>query len=84
MSVKLKNQEEKRGIPAYDMKDGQIGVIVNSVDNNGIRRIVQKYGRNLVSIGLKSPMSFIIMERSEDLRVEILPNGTELIIENNQ
>ena len=80
--AKLKSNEKPATIMAKDLKDGQIAIIIEDFsDYKG--RVIQKFGDNLVTIGMSSGQSWCNGD-SVKLLVRVLENGEELIITNNQ
>lgn len=86
MSVKLTNQIEE-DIPVFEMKDGQIAIITkwgNSPEYIG--RIVQRYGDELITIGMNSHYRWDNLSDgllSPECRVRLLqPGETITIVEN--
>ena len=78
----------KDDIPVSAMKDGDIAVIIKWGHTSGMEHIgevVQRYGNSLISLGQGSshcwPDSVHRWADSDNLRVRILPPGTELVIE---
>jgi len=87
MTVKLKNARLP-GIPSHNMKDGEIAIITEwSVHKKYVGSIVTRFGKSLVRIGHPEceawPLWFDINTTGlrADCRVELLPSGTELVIE---
>jgi hypothetical protein len=79
--IKL-SEEKVKTLLAKDLKDGQLAVIVEDYSNYK-GRIVQKYGDNLVSIGLPTGNGWqewatVILE------VRVLQDGETLTIFNNE
>lgn len=63
-------------IEAKDLKDGQIGVMIELYEG----RIVQKHGGKIVSIGLNHGNGF---SKVCSNKVRVLRNGEKIVIENN-
>ena len=82
--VKLKQEYKDNSIPVSELKDGQIGVITEWTNNYYIKTIIQKNQFVLIVIGGKCGDGWGKIPTSEDCRVRILEDGTELIITNNQ
>jgi len=91
MSVKLEKIHSVE-IPAADLKDGQIAVITSWSNNfqvvwkTYIGCVVQRYKQSLVVIGENSRKGWANFFdcSSVGCYVQILENGTALIIENNK
>lgn len=80
--VKLKSNEKPNTIMAKYLEDGQIAVIVEDFsDYKG--RVIQKFGDNLVTIGMSSGQGWCNGD-SVTLLVRVLENGEELIVTNNK
>lgn len=80
--VKLKSDEKPTTVMAKDLEDGQIAVIVEDFsDYKG--RVIQKFGDNLVTIGMGSGQGWCNGD-SVTLLVRVLENGEELIVTNNK
>ena len=80
--VTLKSNEKPNTIMAKDLEDGQIAVIIeNFSDYKG--RVVQKYGDDLVTIGMSSCRGWP-NGNSVTLLVRILEEGELLTITNNK
>lgn len=80
--VTLKSDEKPTTVMAKDLEDGQIAVIVeNFSDYKG--RVVQKYGDDLVTIGMSSYRGWP-NGNSVTLLVRILEEGELLTITNNK
>ena len=83
MSAKLVNKEDDMTVCACDMKNGQLGVIVEWPFKSFIGVVVQAYENQLIPIGYadawdnRSNLKF-------DCRVRLLrPNETIVVIDNN-
>jgi hypothetical protein len=70
-------------IMAKDLKDGQLAVIVESYSNYK-GRIVQKYGDDLVAIGLPTDNGWTNGANVVTLAVRVLRDGETLTIINNE
>lgn len=84
MSVRLKTQYAPNTIPVRDMRDGQIGIVRECLVREYIGRIVQCYGSALVSIGLPAGKGWQPKPGLDSFRVEILKDGTDIVVEDNQ
>ena len=81
--LQLKEKNKDNSIPVSELKDGQIGVITEwSNDNDYLKIIIQRSGDYLIVIG--SPEDWIKITTNTYCRARVLPEGTELIITNNQ
>lgn len=82
MPVKL-TTTKTNGIPVRDMKDGQIGVIVFSRDDDRLHgRVVQKYEQLCIAIGMP-PGHGIQVGYNTDCRVRLLEPGETIEIVSN-
>jgi hypothetical protein len=79
--IKL-SEEKVKTLLAKDLKDGQLAVIVEDYSNYK-GRIVQKYGDNLVSIGLPTGSGWQEWA-TVTLEVRVLQDGETLTIFNNE
>ena len=93
MSVRLETEERDNTIPARDMRDGQIGVITLWSDNpkcSYVGRIVRMRtsdradGRYLQDLTKPSDGWCNVDELGGTERVRVLPNGTRLVVEDNE
>lgn len=86
MSVKLTNQIIE-DISVYEMKDGQIAVITKwGGSPYYIGRIVQRYGNNLITIGMDCGRTWpgLFNEKPDsELRVRLLKPGETITIVKN-
>ena len=83
MGVKLRKEEQKPGICVYDMKDGDIGEIVDWPIEQYIGRIVQRYKNCLLIVGQDSRKGWSeIFDRPHDnhCRIRLLQPGEMLEI----
>lgn len=80
MPVRLNKKSET--IPAYQMKDGQIGAIA---DGHLAGRIVQRYDDKLIAIGEDSGQAYpnAISSKSEEFKVRLLEEGETICVTNN-
>jgi len=83
MSVKLKEKEQYGTICADDMEHGKYYVVTSwCCDSTDEGEIVVRLGEALICLTEKQLYpSFFKHHRQEKNRVRILPNGTELVIE---
>ncbi len=80
--VKL-NEEKVKTLLAKDLKDGQLAVIVGDYSNfKG--RIIQRFGNDLVSIGLPIGDGWSNRADAVTLEVRVLQDGEILTIFNNE
>jgi len=81
--MKLHLKEQDNTIPVYDLKDGQIAVIIDWDYQGYVGRIVQRYEDILVTLGRSNGSAFTtaLTNRNEKLRVRVLEPGTLLEIE---
>lgn len=80
--VKLKSDEKLTTIMAKDLEDGQMAVIIEDF-NDYKGRVIQKFGDNLVTIGMSRGNGWCNGD-SVTLLVRVLENGEELIVTNNK
>ena len=80
--VQLKEKNKDNSIPVYELKDGQIGVITQWSALKYLGVVVQIIGDRLIIIGSDEIWGGV--PKTSQYRVRILPEGTELIITNNQ
>ena len=73
------NPEKPRIVTPSEMKDGEIGEIVEWTFDGAIGRIVQKYKESLISLGMHSGKSFSLAGniKLKGCEVRILPPGTK-------
>jgi hypothetical protein len=84
MSVKLKNPLKPTWISIYDMEDGDIAIIRTWTFDTAVGRIVQRYKDILITVGQHSGKSYPSCLSGKDdgkCFVELLPSGTELVID---
>lgn len=87
MPVSLKKEPVDDTIAVYEMRDGQIGIITKwRLHDLYIGKIVQRFEDSIIVIGEESDNSWpnFCHNKFDDCRVRILPNGTQLTIQNNQ
>jgi hypothetical protein len=77
------NEEKVKTLLAKDLKDGQLAVIVESYSNYK-GRIVQKYGDDLVAIGLPTGNGWTNGANVVTLAVRVLQDGEILTVLNNE
>jgi hypothetical protein len=77
------NKGVEETIMAKDLKDGQLAVIVESYSNYK-GRIVQKYGDDLVTIGLPTGHEWTNGANVVTLAVRVLQDGETLTVLNNE
>ncbi len=77
------NKGVEETIMAKELKDGQLAVIVESYSNYK-GRIVQKYGDDLVSIGLPTGNGWSSGANTVTLTVRVLRDGEILTVLNNE
>jgi hypothetical protein len=80
--IKL-NEEKVKTLLAKDLKDGQLAVIVEDYSNYK-GRIVQKYGDDLVAIGLPTGNGWSCRADEVTLEVRVLQDGETLTVLNNE
>jgi len=83
--VELTNKTDNT-IPVRELKDGQIAVITHFGKNNDeyLGNIVQRYGDNLIQIGVERCESWEPLFEYNKCRVRVLADGETLTIKNNQ
>lgn len=80
--IKL-NEEKGKTLLAKDLADGQLAVIVDDCSNYK-GRIVQKYGGNLVAVGLSTGNGWYGGADTVTLEVRVLQDGETLTVLNNE
>ena len=81
MAVELLKEETVKGIPACEMKDGEIGVVVAWKPDEYIGRIVQRHEDELISIGKAYRYRWNAIDRLPSAcRVRVLEKGEKLVI----
>ena len=90
MSVKIEKPEKLKTY-ATDLKDGQLAVITQDdpkASNGNLHgTLVQKNRHDLVAVACVTPQSFIHYfgdDIIEPIEVRVVPNGTILIVRDNQ
>ena len=82
-SVRIVGEEMRRGIPVREMKDGQIGRIVEwGAGTNRRGALIRRIGVMFVSLG--AGIFWSNLEQDDAFRVEIVPNGTRLEVVDNE
>jgi hypothetical protein len=84
MTVRIEEESTDNTIPAYKMCDGQIGVITDSSSNSYRGEVVQRIDKALVRLGYGRSETWNPIPEREGFRVRILPNGTRLVVEDNE
>ena len=81
----LKIKKDSNAISVYDLKPGDIAVIIKNPGMNYVGKCVQRYKDSLVVLGEKNGWDdfYTAYNNTEVNRflVKVLPSGTELIIE---
>lgn len=80
--LKLK-EECVETIMAKDLKDGQLAVIIEDYSNYR-GRIIQKYGDDLISIGMATGNGWSGGANVVSLAVRVLEDGELLTVTNNE
>jgi hypothetical protein len=76
------SKENKKTVMAKDLKSGQLAVIIEEFsDYKG--RIIQKYGEDLVAIGMPTGNGWSGGANRVSLEVRILEEGEILTVTNN-
>jgi hypothetical protein len=82
--IKLVKKEKPKGIWVGDMKDGDVGIIVDWTVAMCLDEIVQRYHNNLVGVGMSGGNGwsnlFINDDLSTNCRVRLLEKGDILIV----
>jgi hypothetical protein len=80
VTIRLKTSSSP--ILSHDMKDGDVGVITEWSENNHyIGRIVQRFGQDMVALGMNSRKGWcgwFTMACQKDCRVRLLQSGDVL------
>ena len=71
-------------IPASDLREGQIAVIVHWEHVRYLGYIVQRRGTEIHILGPGRPDKFCAISELKTNRVRVLPNGTTLTITDNE
>ncbi len=79
--VELIGNERKNRVLARDLRDGQIAIIIEDCIYNG--RIIQRFGDDLITIGLPSGSHWTNVE-GVTLEVRILEDGELIRIKDNK
>jgi hypothetical protein len=81
--MKLHLKEQDNTIPVYDLKDGQIAIIISWDNPRHEGQIIQRYKDILITLGECSGGAFTtaLNNRNLRLRVRVLEPGTLLEIE---
>lgn len=79
--VELISNKRKNRVLARDLRDGQIAIIIEDGDYNG--RIVQRFGNDMVTIGLTHGNHWTQVE-DNTLEVRILEDGELIRIKDNK
>ena len=66
-----------------EMKDGQIGVIVEWAGSCYLGEVVQRYGDELIVLNKPEGQAWGTLNVANNCKVRILPNGTTLEITDN-
>ncbi len=78
--IKLVEEEKLKGIWVSDMKDGDVGVIVDCKIDCYVGRIVQRYINVLITIGTSNGHWSHIFDLPKNFRVRVLEKGETLIV----
>jgi hypothetical protein len=86
MSVHLKHDPRKCGVSVMTMRDGQLAKITVPHDNFLVGMIVQRVYNDLRVVGQPGQDGWSNLFKTEGygMMVEILKNGTYLVVENNE
>lgn len=81
--LRLKEELVPAETMAKDLRDGQLAVVIEDYfDYKG--RIIQKFGDDLVAVGMCSGNGWIGGANVNTLKVRILEDGELLIVSNNK
>ncbi len=81
--LRLKEELVPAGTVAKDLRDGQLAVIIEDYfDYKG--RIIQKFGNDIVTIGMSCGNGWIDGGNVNTLKVRILKDGELLTVSNNK
>lgn len=81
--LRLKEELVPAGTLAKDLRDGQLAVVIEDYfDYKG--RIIQKFGDDLVAIGMASGNGWIGGANVNTLKVRILQDGELLTVSKNK
>jgi hypothetical protein len=87
MTVKIHNIADNQTLTPYQMRDGQIGILVDQPSLSETEVIVQRHGDDLILLGRHSERTlkgFCKYENSSSRNIRPLPNGTTIQIVNNE
>jgi CO dehydrogenase/acetyl-CoA synthase delta subunit len=81
--LRLKEELVPAVTMAKDLRDGQLAVVIEDfLDYKG--RIIQKFGDDLVTIGMSSGNGWVDGANINTLKVRILEDGELLTVSNNK
>jgi hypothetical protein len=83
MSVELTNKDDG-SISAFEMKDGQLGVIVSgTVGRHYQGKVVQKYDTKLICVGYHIGGTWGVVTENSPIRVRLLKAGETITVVDN-
>ena len=84
MSVRIIDGRQDGTIPVRELRDGQLGEIVEWGAPKYHGDIVQPRGKELVAVGKPNGESWAHIPQEDNRRVRVLPNGTWLEVTDNE
>lgn len=87
MGAKLESTEVKSCVYPKDLKDGQIAIVIGSQIYRHIGSVVQRVGKNLITIGKSEGSAWnsaCVPDSLNTLELRVLKDGEKIIVENNQ
>jgi hypothetical protein len=81
--LKLKEKLVPDKLMAKDLKDGQLAIIVEDYFDYK-DRIIQKFGDDLITVGMSSGNGWVGGANINTLEVRVLKDGEVLIVSNNK
>ena len=86
MPVELREAKPRVGIPVRNLRDGQIARIVewDTSPQLYVGRTVQRFRDALITVGESSDRSWNNIAQPDGCRVIVVPDGSELVVRDNQ
>ena len=81
--LRLKEELVPARTVAKDLRDGQLAVVIDNEYNGYKGRIIQKFGDDLVTIGMSTGNGWRGGANINTLEVRVLKDGEVLIVSNN-
>lgn len=83
-AMPLRMTSVKPGVPAWDMADNHLAIVVAAPDAADVGLLVERRGDRLFVVGEYQEFDEPFDRGDDPLRVEILKDGAELTVENNE